>query len=88
MNRRNSLDDTGAAMRGPTRHRVPLDVEVLDLRCECGRRSCRQTMRVSAPTLSWARSRGLLLVCRGHFSADDVVVEDVDSFVLVRPRPA
>jgi len=52
--------------------------------CECGRRACRESLRVSLPTLDWARSRGLTLVTPGHEAADDAVTERTTSFLLVR----
>jgi hypothetical protein len=59
-------------------------VEVLDLRCECGRYDCGESLRVSGPTLEWARSRGLTLVAPGHEAPGDTVAEATTSFLLVR----
>jgi hypothetical protein len=59
-------------------------VEVLELRCECGRPACRESLSVSFPTLAWARSRGLTLVAPGHEAPGEAVAERTASFLLVR----
>ena len=80
MHVRNSLRDRRRTSRGTSKR----DVEVLELRCECGRRDCGESLRVSLPTLEWARSRGLTLVAHGHQASDDAVAERTTSFLLVR----
>jgi hypothetical protein len=82
MDGTNSLGDVRSTARGKSKP----DVEVLELRCECGRRACRESLRVSLPTLEWARSRGLALLADGHEAPGDPVLERTSSFVLVRTR--
>jgi hypothetical protein len=80
MDFRNSLRDGRRTSRGTSE---PV-VEVLVLRCECGRRTCGESLHVSLPTLEWARSRGLTVVVEGHESPGDSVMERTPSFLLVR----
>ena len=80
MDGTNSLGDVRSTARGKSKP----DVEVLKLRCECGRRECGETLSVSVPTLEWARSRGLSFVAHGHESAYDTLTERTSSFFLVR----
>jgi hypothetical protein len=80
MDGRTSLRD-GRTSRGTSE---PV-VEVLELHCECGGRGCRESLRVSLPTLEWARSRGLTLVAHGHETSEDAVKERTTAFLLVRP---
>jgi hypothetical protein len=80
MDGRYSLRDGRRTSRGTSE---PV-VEVLELRCECGRHDCGESLRVSVPTLDWARSRGLTLVAHGHEVSADAVMERTTSFVLVR----
>jgi hypothetical protein len=80
MDGTNSLRDVRRSSRGTRKPHV----EVLDLRCECGRRDCSESLRVSGPTLEWARSRGLTLVAPGHAAPADAVAEQTTSFLLVR----
>jgi hypothetical protein len=65
---------------------VRSSVEVLELSCECGRRGCRELLHVSAPTLEWARARGLIVLHPGHAAPDDAVVERTKRFLLARPE--
>ena len=57
---------------------------MLELRCECGRPGCRESLRLSLPTLEWARSRGLALLADGHEAPGDSVIGRTKSFLLVR----
>jgi hypothetical protein len=84
MDGTNSVRDVRRTSRGT---RKP-DVEVLELACECGRHDCGESLRVSGPTLEWARSRGLTLVAHGHEASGDAVVERTTGFLLVRPPGA
>jgi hypothetical protein len=80
MDGTNSLRDVRRTSRGTRKPHV----EVLDLCCECGRHDCGESLRVSEPTLDWARSRGLTVVAPGHEAPGDAVAERTASFLLVR----
>jgi hypothetical protein len=74
--RRRTIDETQSAA-----------AKQREVACECGRPDCNAAVRVSMPTLQWARMRRLIIVRPGHQDVDDAVVE-ADGRLPARPAAA